>query len=472
MVRTTPNRLIWIGALLISSFAPDRRKLAGKYAHKPSLQRTRFLAVIAACAALAAPLCRAQALYSPGASAIALDQLADSHSPKLLEAIERAFPEKAVELGRVWIGERHDFFFAVRVSSKPMLLIDDVPGPEMQNVRGTNLWYALAHIERLGALHSFYYKVDGEKFGGSLNMPAFGDLSYPMPGVKAGTLSAKQTIVSKIFPGMKSDYWIYVPAGYDPHVPAALMVFQDGGLALSRDSGIRLLAVVDNLVAQRMVPYMICIFVNPGTTEGSENPDAMRSMLYDTVSDRYPRFLRDELLAEVSTQYSIRKDGYSHAIVGFSSGGNGSFNAAWQLPETFSRLVSGIGSYTSLQWKKSPDITEGGQDYPDKVLHERHHNLRVWLQDGSDDLELAQNGSWPLGNVRMANALKLEGYDFHFSFGKGGHGPEQVEAEFPEVMRWLWRDYDASKSEQTFEMEPAEKAKPVFRIAIFNRDSD
>jgi hypothetical protein len=317
MVRTTPNRLIWIGALLISSFAPDRRKLAGKYAHKPSLQRTRFLAVIAACAALAAPLCRAQALYSPGASAIALDQLADSHSPRLLEAIERAFPEKAVELGRVWIGERHDFFFAVRVSSKPMLLIDDVPGPEMQNVRGTNLWYAHAHIERLGALHSFYYKVDGEKFGGSLNMPAFGDLSYPMPGVKAGTFSAKQTIVSKIFPGMKSDYWIYVPAGYDPHVPAALMVFQDGGLALSRDSGIRLLAVVDNLVAQRMVPYMICIFVSPGTTEGSENPNAMRSMLYDTVSDRYPRFLRDELLAEVSTQYSIRKDGYSHAIVVF-----------------------------------------------------------------------------------------------------------------------------------------------------------
>jgi enterochelin esterase-like enzyme len=270
---------------------------------------------------------------------------------------------------------------------------------------------------------------------------------------------------------MKFEYWVYVPAGYDPHLPAALMLFQDGGLALSRDSGARLLAVVDNLIAQKLVPYMICVFVNPGIAEGSGSPDAMRSMLYDTVSDRYPRFLRDELLAEISTQYSIRKDGYSHAIAGFSSGGNGSFNAAWQLPETFSRVVSGIGSYTSLQWKKSPATTEGGQDYPDKVLHEPHHNLRVWLQDGSDDLELAQNGSWPLGNVRMANALKLEGYDFHFSFGKGGHGPEKVEAEFPEVMRWLWRNYDASKSEQTFEMEPAEKAKPVFRIAIFNRDS-
>jgi enterochelin esterase-like enzyme len=106
-------------------------------------------------------------------------------------------------------------------------------------------------------------------------------------------------------------------------------------------------------------------------------------------------------LPEVSKQYSIREDGYSHAIVGFSSGGNGSFNAAWQLPETFSRVVSGIGSYTSLQWKESPELAEGGQDYLDKVLHAPRHNLRVWLQDGSDDLELPQAGSWPLALERL-----------------------------------------------------------------------
>ena len=27
---------------------------------------------------------------------------------------------------------------------------------------------------------------------------------------------------------MTNDYWIYVPAQYDPNTPAALMVFQDG----------------------------------------------------------------------------------------------------------------------------------------------------------------------------------------------------------------------------------------------------
>jgi enterochelin esterase family protein len=95
----------------------------------------------------------------------------------------------------------------------------------------------------------------------------------------------------------------------------------------------------------------------------------------------------------------------------------------------------------------------------------------VWLQDGSADMEQDRYGSWPLANVRLANALKLKDYDFHFSFGKGTHNPGQGAAEFPEEMIWLWRDYDANQTAQTYVMEPAEKAKPVFRVAITGRDS-
>jgi enterochelin esterase family protein len=71
----------------------------------------------------------------------------------------------------------------------------------------------------------------------------------------------------------------------------------------------------------------------------------------------------------------------------------------------------------------------------------------------------------------MANALKLAGYDFHFSFGKGMHSGAQGAAEFPAELVWLWRDYDPAKSEQVYEMEASEKAKPVFRISIVNRDA-
>jgi enterochelin esterase family protein len=234
---------------------------------------------------------------------------------------------------------------------------------------------------------------------------------------------------------------------------------------------------------------MICVFINPGDIESAPGTptynlvkkysdewqrtlkDSMRSTLYDTVSDRYVRFLQGEVLAEVEAKYNIRKDAYSRAITGLSSGGICSFNAAWQMPDQFSRVISWIGSFTSIQWKEDPAVPDGGQDYPEKVLHEAHRNLRVWLQDGSEDLELERYGSWALANIRLANALKMKGYDFHFSFGKGTHNSGQGAAEFPEEMVWLWRDYDTSKTSYTYEMEPAEKSKPLFRVSITNRDA-
>jgi enterochelin esterase family protein len=289
---------------------------------------------------------------------------------------------------------------------------------------------------------------------------------------------------------MHADYWIYVPDGYDPKAPAALMVFQDGGGYIHREHDSQPLNVIDNLIFLKKIPFMICVFVNPGKIDGPPGnltyefvkaygekwhrsmDDSMRSTLYDTVSARYAHFLSEELLPEVAAQYKLRNDAYSHAITGLSSGGICSFNAAWQMPDLFSRVISWIGSFTSIQWKETPGVPDGGQDYPEKVLREPHRNIRVWLQDGSDDMENQNYGSWPTANVRMANALKLKDYDFHFSFGKGSHNPAHGESQFPEEMIWLWRDYDASKTEQTYEINPLEKATPPFRIAIFNRDTD
>jgi enterochelin esterase family protein len=96
----------------------------------------------------------------------------------------------------------------------------------------------------------------------------------------------------------------------------------------------------------------------------------------------------------------------------------------------------------------------------------------VWLQDGSADMEQERYGSWPLANIRMANALKLKGYDFHFSFGTGTHNSAQGAAEFPESMLWLWRDYDPGKTTQAFEMEKSEQSLPVFRVSIANRKAE
>jgi enterochelin esterase-like enzyme len=440
-------------------------------------------------AGIVALLFVASAFAAEKSTAVQLIELAKSNSAVLKDAITNTLDAKELKDGTAWIGHGPDFFFAVEASARPTVVVDGNPGPQMQSLPGTNLWYGSAHIERVGRLHSFSYLINGAKFGGRLDLPAFSPWSYQQTGIPSGTLSPKLLHISKIYDGMKSEYWIYVPAQYDPQKPAALMVFQDGEWYLDRNGNNPALNVIDNLIAQKQIPVMICVFINPGDIESSPGTptfnlvkkysdewkrtlkDSMRSTLYDTVSDRYVRFLRDEVLTEVESKYNIRKDAYSRAITGLSSGGICSFNAAWQMPDQFSRVISWIGSFTSIQWREDPAVPDGGQDYPEKVLHEAHRNLRVWLQDGSEDLELEKYGSWPLANVRLANALKLKNYDFRFSFGKGTHNSGQGAAEFPEEMVWLWRDYDAAKNEQTYEMEPTEKAKPLFRVSITNRDA-
>ncbi|MDQ2898975.1 MAG: alpha/beta hydrolase-fold protein [Acidobacteriota bacterium] len=419
-----------------------------------------------------------------------LIDLASSKSAGLRDAITSTFTANELKAGTAWAGRGPDFFFAAESASKPSLYIDGAAGPPMRQITGSDIWYATARIAQVAKLHAFYYMVDGTKFGGRLDLPAFGPLSYLQPGVPSGKLSEKMGHTSKMYDGMKSDYWIYVPAQYDPKTPAALMVFQDGGGYIHRDGNNPALNVIDNLIAEKKIPVMICVFINPGDIGGSPGTptynfvkaysdqwhrtlkDSMRSTLYDTVGDRYPRFLRDEVLAEVQSKYNIRKDAYSRAVTGSSSGGICAFNVAWQMPDQFARAITWIGSFTAIQWKEDPANRDGGQDYPEKILREPKRNIRVWLQDGSEDQENPRYGSWPLANVRMANALKLTGHDFHFSFGKGTHNGGQGAAEFPAEMTWLWRDYDPAKTEQTFEMEPAEKSKPVFRIATLNREAE
>ncbi len=449
-------------------------------------------------AAAATLLCTAAATLAqtPTQTPEDLTTLAQAHGPNLQQAIRATFPAKELSEGTAFRGHLHDFFFAIEAPTAPTLLLDNSDPNSaarqqlpMQQIPGTDLFYASAHIGQLGTLHRFSYLVAGKPFGGRLDLPAFTEDHYGHPGVPTGTLSPRLSHTSRIYDGMQSDYWIYVPSQYDPRTPAALMVFQDGSGYGNRDGDHGILNDLDNLLAQRKIPVMIAVFINPGDISASPNTptyssvdayskkwsrtlkDSMRSTEYDTVSDRYPRFLRDEILAEVSGKYNIRKDAYSRAITGLSSGGICSFNAAWQQPDQFSRVITWIGSFTAIQWHEDPAVPDGGQDFPEKILREPHRDLRVWIADGSNDQENDRYGSWPLANIRMANALHLKGYDSHLSFAHGTHNPAHGAAEFPEEITWLWRSYDPARTSETFRPDAAETALPPFRVDIVNRPS-
>ncbi len=375
-------------------------------------------------------------------------------------ALVSATGEEALRKGTAVLSEGPDFVFAVESDSTPQIIVDEASPVAMQKKGG--VWIHRVKLQT-GRTHNFSYVVGGEPFGGRTDIPAFGPMSYEKAGVPQGKLSEKVVHTSKIYPGLKSDYWVWTPAQYDASKPAAVMIWQDGQGLINRDLPTRAQIVFENLTHEKKIPVMVHLFISPGKV----GEKAMRSIEYDTVNDTYARFLLEEILPEVASKYNLRKDAYSRAIAGNSSGGICAFNAAWFKPTEFSRVLSRIGSFTSIQWK--PGELDGGNVYPFKIRKEPKRNIRTWLQDGSGDLE-NNHGSWPATNLAMANSLKLREYDFHFSFGTGTHNGNGGNAELPEEMVWLWRDYDPAKTEQTFEMDAAEKAKPMFRIKALNRE--
>ncbi|MBI1367996.1 MAG: gluconolactonase [Planctomycetes bacterium] len=234
---------------------------------------------------------------------------------------------------------------------------------------------------------------------------------------------------SKIFPGTVHEYWVYVPAQYDGSKPACVYVNQDG-IQFNAP------AVFDQLIAAGEMPVTVGIFIRPGVVPPA-NPDALprynRSYEYDGLGDAYARFLLDELLPHVEAELhlNLSHEGRDRAIAGNSSGAICAFTVAWERPDAFQRVYTGVGTFVGLR---------GGDRYPTLIRESEPKPIRIYLTDGSNDLNI-YGGDWWMANQTMVRALEFSGYEVNHAFGEEGHNAKFATEKFPDAMRWLWKDY-------------------------------
>ena len=284
--------------------------------------------------------------------------------------------------------------------------------------------------------------------------------SLAQPGVPHGSLEGPFEFRSRIFAGTVRRYWVYVPAGYDPARPPNLLVFQDGQRATNPQGSLRIPNVLDNLIARGDIPPTLGIFVTPGNrsahypdTLGMGNPDH-RAAEYDSLSDAYARFLIGELLPEVARRWRFAADPARRAIGGTSSGAICAFTTAWHRPDAFGNVLSIIGSYTSIGYVPATaghPMIPGGDLYPGMIRRSPIRGFRIFLQDGSNDLD-NEHGNWFLANQQLLAALNWANahadavhdpgprYDVDHVWGDGGHSDAHGGMLLPEMLRWIWRD--------------------------------
>ncbi len=256
-------------------------------------------------------------------------------------------------------------------------------------------------------------------------------------GVPAGEIRRGMYTDSAIFPGTTRDYAVYVPAQYDGKKPAALMVFQDG------ISYLKIVPIAfDNLIHAGDMPITIGLFVNPGVVPELDESSLARynrSFEYDATDDRYARFLLEEMIPVALGELNITKDPNLRSLCGSSSGGIAAFVAAWNRPDQFRRIYATVGTFVGLR---------GGNELPVLVRKTEPKPLRIFLQDGRNDLDI-YCGSWWVANQDMLSSLTWAGYEVNHEWGEGGHNRKHGNAIFPDVMRWLWKGWDENSTVRT-----------------------
>jgi enterochelin esterase-like enzyme len=256
--------------------------------------------------------------------------------------------------------------------------------------------------------------------------------SKRQPGVPKGVVTMYEW-QSKVYNNFR-EYYVYVPAQYDSTKPCALMVFQDGH-SYANDSGDQRVAIVyDNLIHQKKLPVTICLFVNPGHNV-KEYPQnrfraSNRAEEYDVLNDKYATMLIDEIIPELKKKYNISNDPKMHAIGGLSSGAICAFTAAWQRNDYFTKVLSHIGSFTNIR---------GGHSYPFLIRQNKKKDIKIFMQDGSNDLD-NEYGNWWISNQQLEAALKYKGYEYNFAKGMGTHSGRHGGSILPESLIWLWAD--------------------------------
>ena len=276
---------------------------------------------------------------------------------------------------------------------------------------------------------------------------------------------------SKIFPGddatldpkkevrRERKIFVYVPAAYKDGTKAPILVTLDGPshLNLVRNA-------LDNLTIStdpnRKLPAFIVIAVENG---GNDGKGSERGLEYDTMSDRFARFINDEVLPAVLHNADVLKaypkiaftdDPEGKAIMGCSSGGAAALTAGWFRPDLFRKLITYSGTFVDQQDDDAPEEAKyplGAWEYHSsmKLIETSEKKpLRIFTHVSENDIRAQDPEStyhnWVMANERTAAALKAKGYDYRYVFSRNtGHCDGKVfQQTLADTLVWMWKKFE------------------------------
>jgi enterochelin esterase-like enzyme len=295
------------------------------------------------------------------------------------------------------------------------------------------------------------------------------------------------TLTSKIFDGndptvtrkpvvLDRTVSVYIPAQFKDSMPAPVAVIGDGpgrnfSSGWSSPEYDLTKRALDNLTIatdmKRRIPPFIVVSVENG---GSDSIGSERGLEYDTVSDRYARFIDTEVLPAVQNNASIKAafpnlkittNPSGRAAMGCSSGSAAAFTMGWFRPDLFGRIIIYSPTLVAQQNPRAPEAMTyplGAWEYHssmeliknDTMMREKFLRIFLAVDENDNGSTAPESGhhNWVMANQRTAAALKAKGYHYKFVLGLGqGHCAAKVKAAtLADALIWAWRGYQPTEN--------------------------
>jgi enterochelin esterase-like enzyme len=271
-------------------------------------------------------------------------------------------------------GEAEDVYLAQRIVGLPSRL-------PMRRVAGTSLWYVVLKVPKNSRIN---YQIEVvrpehvERFNDPLNPKLshspFGAISvcfslgytdpewtFPDPDAPPGELT--DLVVQSRALERDCQVTLYQPAGFHRSASCPLLVIHDGGDFLQYSAT---KAVLDNLIHRGEISPLVAAFLHPKD----------RLVEYAN-SANHARFLTQELLPQLETEYPLVHNRSGRVLLGASFGAIASLSTAYRSPSTYGSLVLMSGSFVFAD----AGTDHGGGEVFDPVVkfvnQYRHHPRRV-----------------------------------------------------------------------------------------------
>ena len=271
-------------------------------------------------------------------------------------------------------GEADEVYLAQRIVGLPSRL-------PMRRVAGTSLWYVVLKVPKSSRIN---YQIEVvrpervERFNDPLNAKLshspFGAISvcfslgytdpewtFPDPDASPGELT--DLVVQSRALERDCQVTLYQPAGFHRSASYPLLVMHDGGDFLQYAAA---KAVLDNLIHRGEIPPLVAAFLHPKDR-----------LLEYANSANHARFLTQELLPQLETEFPLVHNRSGRILLGASFGAIASLSTAYRSPSTYGSLVLMSGSFVFAD----AGTDHGGGEVFDPVVkfvnQYRNHPRRV-----------------------------------------------------------------------------------------------